>query len=284
LLGEQTDNSVSISLLDRAATLRHVVETGCSVARFGDGEMYFALHGLRWGFKGINFQKPNRHLTRILNEILERSIDRLLVCYNNQFMQEDNYKIVLDYERNPSKEYSEYLSIKRDKDIGVLRRERQRKIYNRQFETLRKKTFNRLFGDATFFILCFYFEEYIQNRILEICDLYRKMLDGKNILIVAPEKPVLGVSFRQLCEQGIIRSPERVEFISIPEKNCFEYYEQLLLRIESCRWADTVLVQAGPTATVLAEKLTSSHGITTYDVGTWNVSLQKAAQIHGITF
>ena len=281
---KRREKSRAVMQLSRLDTLRYVVEKGCSVARFGDGEMHFALHGLRRGFEGIHFQRPDPLLALQLRKILDESIEGLLVCYNNHFMQEDYHRVVLDYERNPRKEYSEYLSLRRERDTGVLERKRQRRVYRRQFETVQKSTTWGLFGDSTLFAIGFFVEEYCADRMLEVCDLYRKLIERRKILIVAPERPVLGDSFRRLHKQGLIRSAERVDFISIPEADCFQNYEDILKRIKSFQNIDTVFIQAGPTATVMAAGLAGCHGITAYDVGTWNVSLQKAAKVHGINF
>jgi len=101
---------------------------------------------------------------------------------------------------------------------------------------------------------------------------------------VAPETPVLGESFRSLVDRGVIRSPKKVDFLSIPERNCFEHYARILEGILKYRHLDAVFLQAGPTATVLASELRAEHGLLAYDVGSLNVSLQKAAAVHNISF
>jgi len=133
-------------------------------------------------------------------------------------------------------------------------------------------------------MLCFFYTEYRDNKINEILNLYRSFLQGKSILFVCPESPLMGLSFRKLYDTDIVKSMKNVDFIVIPDKNCFSYYDSIMQRILSHISIDAVFIQAGPTATVLVADLMANHGILAYDIGSWNVSLQKAAMIHNISF
>ncbi len=93
---------------------------------------------------------------------------------------------------------------------------------------------------------------------------------------MAPEKPNRGKSFKELLEEGAISSLKESSFITIPASNAFQIYEELLQEILGRKNFDVVFIQAGPTATALAGELSLKHNIKAYDVGTFNVSIEKA--------
>jgi hypothetical protein len=277
------NNQFKIKCLNRFETLAYAIKHNYSISRFGDGEISLSFHSGKKNFEGIIFQKADELLAEKLRYILFKPIDNLLVCYNNSWMKSSTYPIILDYERS-AKNYIKYLSINRPRDIGVLSRKKNQLFYLYYFFIIVANTYLKLFGDATCFSLSYFYEHYQNNRINDILELYQKFFAQRRILFVSPDEPLMGESFRSLVDNGIIKSPSQIHFIAVPKENCFEYYDNILEAIQKFNDIDTVFLQCGPTATILAADLTQNYGMTAYDVGSFNISLQKAALMHNISF
>jgi len=276
-------NRKTIELLGRRETLERAVLDGLSIVRYGDGELFLAARRYLSSFRGIVFQKKDRQLSARLRRLLYTPVPNVLVCYNNYFMANDEYRIVLPYERT-KKEYSGYETVFSPNDVALLSRPRERTFYEREFENIRMKTKLRTFGEASCFWLSLCHEEYATGAIDGILLLYRRLLQGKRVLFVAPDDPIAGSSFRALCRQGVIASPRSVDFLSIPESDCFDYYGDIRTKVASFPDVDAVFIQGGPTATVLAADLAARDGLVACDVGSWNISLEKAFLVHGFSF
>ncbi len=278
-------------LLGGLSTLSYALENHLSIARFGDGELSLAFgantfrgkvfHTLR--HKDIPFQHNSRRLTNMLYKILTQPVDGLLVCLNNNFLKQAYYYMVLDYER-ASKGYIQRISVHKANDVGVLERKRQQHQYRKWFRLIEKRSSIHIWGEATCFWLSMYYEEYAANKISEVLDLYRQLFNRRHILIVAPHTPLHGPSFKSLVKDKIIKTPKSIHFIEIPNRDCFEYYDDILHAIVKYENLDAVFIQAGPTATALTAELTERYGLVSYDVGSLNVSLYRAAVIHRVFF
>jgi hypothetical protein len=270
-------------LLNREQTLIHALEKGCSISRFGDGELGLAFSGTTSESRGIHFQKYDRKLSERLTEILMHPDESVLVCFNNAFTLSAQQHMVLDYE--PSrKPYQRCLSLHRQDDVGLFRRKGEHRSYKRYLRKLNGMARRPVMGDATCFVLGLFFQEYLKGRIPEICDLYRRFFNGRRVLFVCPDKPLHGASFRHLVKGKVIMSPKEIAFLTVPDRNCFDHYDHILKEILKHERVNTVFIQAGPAATVLAADLAVNHGLTAYDVGSFNISLGKAAERHGFTF
>ena len=269
-------------LLTRNETLSTALERNLSIVRFGDGEMQMTRFAPQGG--GIHFQKYDPKLRERLTEILLQTHSKVLVCYCNAYTLYRDHHVVLDYERS-QKDYFRYLTIHRQNDVAVRRRTKMMLMFRSMLATFKDKTPLSTLGDATCFFLEHYFEDYVKRSIAAICELYGRMFRNRRVLIVGPERPTFSKSFRQLAHSGIIQSPRHIDFLDIPNRDCFDHYYDILDRILSFQSIDAVIVQAGPTATVLAWDLTTKYGLVAYDVGSLGISLQKAAEIHpGLSF
>lgn len=275
--------SNQIKLLGRLETLQHAIHHNLGIVRFGDGEMTFAFNGHNSKFSGIPFQEANSDLSSRLRGILQNQTKNVLVCFNNSFSKQDRYFCILDYERG-AKSYSNFDSVNKSRDVGILVRKREYHLYRNWLKRIQSFSSIQILGEATCFMLSFFYEEYKENRIIEVCDLYRQMFIDRHIVIVAPNTPLMGDSFVELVKAGVIVSPKQVSFIPIPPQNCFRQYKEILASILSLKNVDAVMIQAGPTATILAYELACLHGILAYDVGSLNVSIAKAASVHKVSF
>lgn len=277
------ERNTAPALLGRRETLEFCALHDGSIARFGRDEMRFAIEGRAPDFEGLEFQRPDPKLAILLLEILNEPREGLLLCFNNAFLRESERHIVVDYEREPQS-YARNLSVHRHGDIGLLERSEERREYAKYFDFICRNTSLDRLGDATCFDLCGFRREYEQKKMADVFALYRKMFEGRNVVFAAPDRPRHGRSFRALAEQGVIRSPAHTDFLSVPERDEFEVYEELLQKILAFPQADAVFIQAGPTAAVLAAELAWKHGVRAFDAGALNVSLDKAARIHGLSF
>ena len=268
--------------LSRKQTLNYVLDNAYSISRYGDGELKLAIQSKFSLVRGLHFQKSSSELRARLNEILLHPTPNLMVCVNHEFTQLSEYRVVIDYERS-KKQYVEHRSIHRVNDVGILSRTKERKRGLRHLNRIINQTSLESYGEATCFMLCFFYEDYVNGSLAKVMNLYRRFFEDKRILFVCPKNPLMGNSFDNLCAKGVIRSPRSVDFIFIPDRHCFEYYYEIMDEIMRHAEIDSVLIQAGPSATVMAADL-AKHGRTTYDVGSWNVSLEKAYLKHGRSF
>jgi hypothetical protein len=278
----------SVSLLDRMETLLYAIDNDISMARLGDGELFLAFARidplcriLAWAKNGIDFQPFSAELSKRLWDTLTIRNDRFLVCYNNSFMQNAKHHMVMEYERS-EKKYEKLISIRKENDIGVLLRVREQGSYVRKFEAILKHSNITTWGESTCVWLAAFCKEYKEQRLFEVLDAYRLLLEGKRVLFVCPEHPLLGSSFQSLASRGIIQSPRSIQFLEIPNKNAFAYYDSIKRDILKHQDVDCVFVQAGPTATALVADLATD--MIAFDVGSWNVSLEKAWNIHKAYF
>lgn len=267
-----------ITFLSRKETLTEIAKNGKSLVRFGDGECSMIFKD-----NSLYFQDFDPTLKAKLLQIIKDPVDKVLVSYNIDFMLRENYPVVLKYERS-KKEYSKKLSINEASDVGILVRKNIKKEYKEYFERFKDEFKGKTLGDATAFFLGFYYEEYKNHEIKEVLNLFGSIFKGRNILFIAPQDPVLKPSFRNLVEQGIIKSIKSSRFIDIPNENAFSVYNDILNKVERFKDIDLVLVQAGPAGTALAYDITKTFNLQTIDVGSWNSSLYKAYEADKHTF
>lgn len=278
-----TPHRPPLQCLGRAQTLEHALQNHVSLARFGDGEMEMVLRYRQWRFKGIRFQKADTRLSVRLGTILRSPPAGLLLCFNHTFAHQDRYGVILAYERT-AKKYDAMLSIYNRDDVGVLERKRAQAMYAGWLNMIEQRSSASMLGEATCFILSCFYDEYVDNTLTQVLQLYQRMFQDQSLVIVAPETPLMGDSFRHLLAHKVISSPKHVSLIPIPARDCFSHYEAILAQILACKNMDAVMIQAGPTATALVAELTARYGIVAYDVGSLNVSLAKAAARHHMTF
>jgi hypothetical protein len=256
------------NLKGRVETLQYLLNSEVSISRFGDGEMIMALLG-----QGIGFQNKSQELSRKLQHILIEKDDRVLVCLNNEFMRNVTAHWVLDFERS-KKDYIAYESLNRINDIGIILRKKEHTFYNESYKILFGNKKPSLFGDATVFMLGLYYNEYRNEQIEEVKELFMNMLRGKHLLIACPESPLMEPSFRALEKKMRLAGANNIKVITIPENNCFAHYQQIKSEILKTTGFETLWIQAGPTATVMAHDLATKHGVLAYDIGSLNTTLQ----------
>ncbi len=269
----------TIKQLGRLESLKYFLNNKLSIARFGDGELTLMLDK-----KDIYFQTYSEELQEKLKNVLVRKNPRILIGFNNDFITKTEYKIIVKYGRT-GKTYSYFENLHNANDIGVLIRKEQNEFYKEKYQQFIKMFSGKVLGEATLFFLGFYYNEYLNNTIGEILTLYKKLFEKNRLLIVAPKSPQTSKSFKFLIENGIIKSHKSAAFIEISESNAFSEYKEILKNISrSKNTLDAVILQAGPTATVLAGEISLTTPLQAIDAGSLNESLYKAWEDSKVTF
>lgn len=266
-------------MLDGLETLDRVHRLKLSLVRYGDGETSLMFPGLLP--RRLHFQKHDPDLGAQLRAIFASDDRRVLRSYNNLFTQRDEVPIILDFERS-RKNYSFTSSIHRPNDVGVLTG--RAPAYRRWLKKIRARYHVDVLGESMCFFLSIYADAYRCGDLDRILSAYRRIFEGRRVVIVGPARPLHGASFKELVKNGVIESPETISFVEISDRDCFAERTQIMRQILKIPRVDAVLLQAGPTATVLAYELATRHGTTAYDVGSFNTSLERAHAVLGARF
>ncbi len=133
--------------LSRIETLKYVLDRDASIIRYGDGEMMFALSGLHPAFKGIPFQKPAPLLAKKLMDLWKVEDEKLLLCYNHNFMFQSKVPVILNFE-NSKKEYANFETVREPNDVGILERSDWQKLYQLWYYVASQAHKKNVIGEA----------------------------------------------------------------------------------------------------------------------------------------
>lgn len=208
-------------------TINYIVEHRCSVARYGDGEMKFVIGTETW------FQKSNPMLKRRLTEILMMKNDKLIVCIPGIF---GNLDVYADEFRTYWHKY-------------IVR-------HRRQWYNVIDRT--QIYYEA--FVSRCYLPYKDKTRAEHFFDLWRKVWNNRDLLIVEGEKTRLGVG------NDLFSNTKSVKRILGPNTGAFEYYDKLVEAVGQYEQDSLILIALGPTATVMAADL-SNRGYQAIDIG-----------------
>lgn len=214
----------TLVVMDSNQTLDYILKTGCSVARFGDGE----LNVMR-GYS-IPFQHSSKDIKQRLKNV--RTNDKCLVCIPDIF---DNSRMNKDFLA--------------DHEYKFWRRSR----------FLNKHNYKRFFagdvlGDA--FISRFYLRYKDHTHTAEYIEKLKKLWNKKDILFVEGEKSCLGVG------NDLFSNAKSIKRILCPSNNAFEKIDEIKKEIRKNHTPNTIVICAlGPTATVLAYEMSTDFQI-----------------------
>lgn len=237
-----------LRIMSSRATLRYIRKSGCSVARYGDGELAFVM---KEGYR-IPFQANSQGLAQRLEDTLGNKNPRLLLCMPRY----------LNSLRGCTKDCQRGWWYWGQQDS------RQKKVVTK----LRQKAGpDYLFGDAL--ITRPYMDRKNKVAAKGIFKELKRLWHDREILIVEGEQTRLGVG------NDLFAGAKKVRRILAPAVGAYECYDQILSAVKEHVGNDTVLLALGPTATVLAADL-ANQGIRTLDVGHIDIEyewfLQKA--------
>lgn len=208
-------------------TILYILDTGCSVARYGDGEMKLIMGN------NISFQVCNPILRKRLSEILKSNDSNLVVCVPNIFSSLDIYA---EHDR---KFWREYLSCSRKTWYQLL-------------------DMNRTYYDA--FVSRCYLPYRDKNGVAESFRMWQQLWNGRDLLIVEGEKTRLGIG------NDLFDNVRSIKRILAPVINAFDKYDDILNEVVKYDKECLILIALGPTATVLAADL-SAKGYQAIDIG-----------------
>lgn len=212
-------------------TVDKILEGGCSLARFGDGE-FRVMRG-----RGINFQVATPALVEKLSEVLSSNEPTLLIALPDCFGSLDNYlPEVADFWRK-------WLGTKRQVIYGYL-------------------DMNRTYYSA-FFTRAYMLYQKTEAQYLN-CQLYfdrlKKIWDGRDVLICEGEGTRFGVL------NDLLEGANSVSRVLCPARNAFDKYDDILSAFEGVAKDKLILIALGPTATALTFDL-HHKGFQAIDIG-----------------
>lgn len=212
-------------------TIDYIVARKCSVARFGDGEFSIASYGC-----GLRFQRADPNLQNALNEVIRSNDPNLLLC--------------LPWWVNAVKK----------RDQGSLGPIQKNGIKHNLHDWLRNFSRKRLYGDANISRIT----DTVQfSSRKEQVDYTKRIWEGRDVLILEGEKTRFGIG------NDLLNNAESVRRILGPAESAYDFIDDLIdACMNACRNCQNpiVLLALGPTATVMAQKL-SQKDVQAIDIG-----------------
>lgn len=210
-------------------TIEKIVEDGCSITRYGDGE-FDMICGT-----GMNYQKYDPKLAKKLEKVLNSNENKLLIGINN----------IIDLEY--SEKYNEFANNFWKKWLK-----------NNKFKLLKLLSKNKQYYSSN--ISRFYIDYKDKSFVEGYVKKLRQIWDRKDIIIVEGEQSRLGVG------NDLFDNANSIQRIICPSENAFNCYEEILTEVKKVEKNKLVLLALGPTATVLAYDL-YKNGYTAIDIG-----------------
>lgn len=218
-------------IMNSIETLEYIIQNGCSIVRFGDGEMNL-MRGV-----GIKFQDSSKEIQQKLFEVANYNSDnKLLICLPNLFT-EQAFNALTEKEQNWHR--------------NVLKCTRG--YWYKFFR-------GDLYGDA--FISRFYMQYQNQDYSNYIQKL-KQLWNDKKVLIVEGKTSRIGVG------NDLFDNCKMISRILCPAKNAFSKYAEIIRSVSE--WLSVcnnalVISALGPTATALCYDL-SLLGYQALDLG-----------------
>lgn len=209
-------------------TILYILDTGCSVSRFGDAEMK-VIHQ-----DNIGYQTNSNELTLKLLDVLNKPIPNHITCLIDAFDNLDQYD---DHHKKFLRWHLSYY----------------RKIW---YQYLLK---DRQYYNA--FISRCYLMYKDKSHAGEYFDMLKQIWRGKNVLLVEGQKSCLGVG------NDLFADCKQIKRILGPQVSAFSRYDDIMrtvLQYPANEWQ--VILALGPTATVLAYDL-AQKGYQAIDIG-----------------
>lgn len=228
-----------LKIMSIPETIDYILDTNCSIARYGDGELYIAGYGM-----GLKFQKPDELLQKRLIQVLHNDNPNLLLCISdrlNVVTKAEMRKLAEHWQKTiPQDFYAWTKHIVKDYHYGAA-------------------NISRFVGLEDY--------ESPQHYIEHI----KKIWNNRNLIVVEGEKTRFGVG------NDLFDNILSIKRILGPAESAFDHYDELLE--ESINLANQlenplVLIALGPTATVLASDLADS-GIQALDIGHLDICYEQ---------
>ncbi len=232
-----------LNILTSEETIRRIQETGCSVARFGEGEFELMIHD----DVDLGFQKRNPALGQALRNVMSNQNEKLLLCIpyalnNIQGRTAHSRKFWFHWGKN---------------------RDQHKKITEFICQVQGKE---HLFGDTQ--ITRPYIAYNTPTHAQRVFPMLKQLWQDRDLLIIEGEKTRLGVG------NDLFDNARSVRRLLCPATNAFDSYDKILETAKSVHRGGTLaLLALGPTATVLAADLADA-GIQALDVGHMDIEYE----------
>ncbi|MGN1478140.1 MAG: SP_1767 family glycosyltransferase [Acutalibacteraceae bacterium] len=217
-------------IMTNSETVEYILKTGCSVSRFGDGEIKL-MSG-----KDIRFQHTTPEIQNKLCQVIGSDNDNLLVCLPAVFDKEQCS--ILDsgtasYWKNHLAYYRKkwYKNLIPGKKYGNA-------FISRNYMSLKDK----------------------ETGVAEYFELVKKIWDNQDIIVVEGEKSRLGMG------NDLFKNAKSVRRILAPSTQCFNKYDELLAEIKKHGTEPLYILALGPTASALPYDL-CDEGYRAIDMG-----------------
>lgn len=208
-------------------TIQKIVKEGCSVSRFGDGEILLTNN------KAIGFQKADSKLGERLKEVLQSNADGHIVCLSDTFT--DIYR----YNRKARRFWRTHFFIYGHiwDNLLIPNKQYYNTFVTRPYMDFAQKTqCGKWFHDM---------QAIWQNR---------------NIIFIEGEKSRLGVG------NNLFHNAKSIKRILCPPTSAFDKYDSIINEAVKQSKDVLFLIALGPTATVLAYDL-HKKGYQAIDIG-----------------
>ncbi len=233
----QRKKSPEFNILSFKETVERIIETQCSVSRYGDGELMMAAYG-----SSLRFQRADKKLQARLNEILINPCEGLMLCLPNRLNQ---------------------ASLKESEHLPEFWKQSFREHY---YAWTRKIDKNIVYGDTNITRLI---PDYGLSNT-EMITMLKEIWSQRNVVIVE------GASTRMGIGNDLLDNVTEVTRILGPTESAFDRYDDLLHHTKETiknKKNPLVLVALGPTATVLAADLCAA-GCQAIDLGHLDISYE----------
>lgn len=196
-------------------TVKYILETGCSVARFGDAELKLASG------RNVIYQVSTEGIRKRLFEVLGSDKENLLVCLPSVF----NDDMLEPFEIDTKIFWKKHLA-------------KCRKYWYQELID------SKIYGNA--FISRHYIDlKDKETGISEYFELVKKIWEGKDIIIVEGEKSRLGMG------NDLFDGAKSVRRILGPSTQSFSKYDEILAEIKKNGTEPLYILAMGPTASIL---------------------------------
>ncbi len=211
-------------------TVKYILESGCSVSRFGDGELKL-ISGRK-----LIFQDATDEIRKKLSEVIGSDKKNLLVCLPSVFSDEQ----LSDEIDSAAKYWKHHLS------------------YCRKYWYQNLKE-GKVYGNS-FISRCYINKKDKGDNIENYFNLIKKIWEDKNIVIVEGEKSRLGMG------NDLFDNAHSIKRILCPSIQCFSKYDEISDEIKKQNKNNLILLALGPTASVLPYELCDA-GYQIIDIG-----------------
>ena len=196
-------------------TVKYILETGCSVARFGDAELKLVSG------KNVIYQVSTPAIRARLNEVLGSDKENLLVCLPSVFSDEQ----LKPYNSSTVRFWKKHLA-------------KCRKHWYKNL--IDGKTYGNAFISRNYMNL-----KDKQEGVAEYFELVKKLWENRDIIIVEGEKSRLGMG------NDLFDNAKSVRRILGPSTQSFYKYDRILNEIKKQDKKALFILAMGPTASVL---------------------------------